>query len=184
MRMQRISAIVSAGLWLLAMPGPATAETGAGPPLIVLVRHAEPAAGPGDDPGLSPAGRQRAQALAAALRDIGATAILTSTFRRTRETAQPLADALGIAATAIDNGAPEAHVAALAAAVGRQRGAVVVVGHSNTVPQLIAALGGPQLPDLCDVHDRMFVLTMVGGSRHFVRSRYGAAEADPGPNCP
>jgi hypothetical protein len=49
---------------------------------------------------------------------------------------------------------------------------------------LIAALGGPQLPDLCDVHDRLFVLTTIGGGRHLVRSRYGATEADPGPNCP
>jgi broad specificity phosphatase PhoE len=182
--MQRISAIVTAGLWLLAVSSPLTAEESAGPPLVVLVRHAEPAADPGDDPGLSPAGRQRAQVLAAALRDVGATAILTSTFRRTRETAQPLAQALGIAATAVNGGGMEAHIAALAAAVRSQRGAVVVVGHSNTVPQLIAALGGPQLPDLCDVHDRMFVLTTIGGGRHFVRSRYGAAEPDPGPNCP
>src|ERR1700716_2419012 len=63
-------------------------------PTLVLVRHADTAALP--DRPLSAAGLKRAQDLAATLRNAGVTAILTTQLRRTRETAQPLATALGL----------------------------------------------------------------------------------------
>ena len=67
---------------------------------IVLVRHADPAAG-GVDPGLSPAGVHRAGVLAKILAEAGITAIFTSELRRTKETAKPLAHQLGIAPVVI-----------------------------------------------------------------------------------
>src|SRR3974390_2750714 len=65
-------------------------------PVLVLVRHADKAAQPADDPLLTAAGTKRAQDLAAALRNAGVSAILTTQLRRTRDTAQPLATALGL----------------------------------------------------------------------------------------
>jgi broad specificity phosphatase PhoE len=180
LRYLRAIAIVALGL--TAEPVSALAEGNSGPRLVILVRHAEPAAAPADDPGLAMAGHLRAAALMAALRDAGVTAIFTSTLRRTRETAQPLADALGIAAVPVDGG--NAHIAALAAAVRGAQGAVLVVGHSNTVPELIAELGGPSMSNLCNVFDRLFVLAPGSGRVHLVRGRYGATQPDPGPDCP
>ena len=78
-------------------PFPSAAQT-ASPalPVLVLVRHADKAAEPADNPPLTSAGTKRAQDLAAALRNAGVTAIITTQVRRTRETAQPLATALGL----------------------------------------------------------------------------------------
>jgi phosphohistidine phosphatase SixA len=119
------------------------AMTQSAPGKVFLVRHAEP--GPGDDPALSAAGRKRAAELSAALRGAGITAILTSPLRRTRETAAPLAAALGLSPTPIDMARGiDAHIDELANAVrGHSGGAMLVVGHSNTVPRLIGLLGGP-----------------------------------------
>jgi phosphohistidine phosphatase SixA len=169
---------------LLTAVGSPRAEQAAGPALVVLVRHADPGATPRNDPSLNEAGKARAQVLAMALRDAGITAIFTSTYRRTRETAAPLAAALGIEAVPIAGADPDAHVRALLAAVRAQRGAVLVVGHSDTVPLLIEKLDGPHLDTLCDVHDRLLMLVPAAGKAHLVRSHYGAAEPDPGPNCP
>ena len=158
--------------------------------LVLLVRHAEKAAEPAGDPALTPAGVTRSQALAAALQDAGVTSIITTQLRRTGETAQPLAKALGLTPEVVQTsaggpGGLEAHVQAVAAAVRRHAGGVVlVVGHSNTIPPIIAALGGPRLPDICDpIHANLFVLQLGAGEAHLVRSRYGAAEPELGPDC-
>ncbi|HET8786496.1 MAG TPA: hypothetical protein VFM38_12730, partial [Candidatus Limnocylindrales bacterium] len=51
---------------------------------------------------------------------------------------------------------------------------VLVVGHSNTIPAIVAALGGPRFPDLCDSeHDALFVMVLDGRTTRLVRSRYG-----------
>ena len=155
--------------------------------LALLVRHAEKAAEPATDPPLTAAGVARAQALAAALRDAGVTAIITTQLRRTRETAQPLAMARGLTpeVVPISRGAIAAHVETVVAAVRRQAGGVVlVVGHNNSVPAIIAALGGPRLPDICEsVYGNLFVLVTTGGEARLVQSRYGAPDSDPGPEC-
>ena len=59
--------------------------------VVVLVRHADKANEPADDPPLTPAGKRRAQDLASALRNAGLTAIITTQFLRSRQTALPLA---------------------------------------------------------------------------------------------
>ncbi len=59
-------------------------------PVVVIVRHAEKAANGGNDPDLSSAGHARAEALARILKDSGITAIFTSEFKRTQETANAL----------------------------------------------------------------------------------------------
>lgn len=63
-------------------------------PFVVIVRHAEKATNGGSDPDLSPAGRARGDTLAGILKDAGITAIFTSEFKRTKETAAATAASL------------------------------------------------------------------------------------------
>lgn len=158
-----------------------TASGTALPRLVILVRHAEKAAEPPQDPPLTAAGEERARALAIALKDAGVTAIVTSDARRTRATADPLARALHLtpAMIPIGSGRPADHVAAVAAEVrGHAGGVVLVIGHSDTIPSIIAALGGPRLHDIPHTEfAHLFVLTPEsdGGAR-LVRATYGAPD--------
>jgi len=149
------------------------------PDLVILVRHAERATEPAGDPALTPAGEQRAQVLAQALAGLRVNAILTTQYRRTRDTAAPLAKALGIQPQVVD--AKAGHVQAVAEAVRAQNGVVLVVGHSNTVPAILAALGGPPLPELCETSfHHVFVLRPGAG---WMQLSYGAPNAAPATGC-
>lgn len=156
------------------------------PDLVVLVRHAEKATAPADDPALSPAGQQRAEDLTQALEHAGITAIITTQFRRTRDTAQPLATRLHIEpqVVAAHRGESAIHVAEVAAAIRKQSGNVLVVGHSNTVAQIAAALGGAALQDLCETtYGLALVLQPEVKDAALLRLRYGAADAAPQAGC-
>ncbi len=110
------------------------------PPTVFLVRHAERAAISGhvpSDTGLSPAGRERARSLAETLRDAGIAVIFTSEYKRTQETAAPLAQALGVRPEVV----PADDLRSLVAKIRAAPGNVLVVGHSNTLPQVLNALG-------------------------------------------
>jgi phosphohistidine phosphatase SixA len=111
-------------------------------PAVFIVRHAERAdAGTtpmaGADPNLSDAGVARARSLAAMLKDAGITAIFITEYKRTQQTAAPLATALGLSPVTI----PSADTAGLVAKVKASPGNVIVIGHSNTVPAVIKGLG-------------------------------------------
>lgn len=158
-----------------------------GPRLVILVRHAEKAAVPGDDPPLSELGQVRAAALAAAMRSSPPTAIVTSTRRRTFETSDTVSKHTGVVAQRISlDGGGAAHIAAVAAAVRKQRGVVLVVGHSNTIPAIVTALGGPALPDICDAtYSHFFVLVPAVGTQPatLTLARFGADEPPPPASC-
>lgn len=124
--------------------------------IVILLRHAErqPA---GADPALTPAGKRRAALLATMFAGAGVTTIFTSTARRTKETAAPLASALGLTPKQIDDSTAVARGQILGGGA-----CVVVVGHTNTVPEFIEALGGPSdivIED--DEFDRLFVVTVT-----------------------
>lgn len=104
---------------------------------VVLVRHAEKV-DQSTDAALSDAGRARATELARVLADLPVTAVITSQFARTKDTVAPLCAAKGLAAQAIDAKDLDGMLAAVRSFAG---GTVVVCGHSNTLPQLAAALG-------------------------------------------
>lgn len=149
---------------------------------IVLVRHAEKAAAPTGDPGLTPEGLARAQALADLLRATPPVLILTSPAQRTRDTAAPTALAAGVTAepVPISPGDLPTHISLLVEKLsGLRPGQVaLVVGHGNTVPQLIAALGGPPQPNLPEcAFDRLFRWDMA--ERQLRIQRYGAGSACP-----
>jgi broad specificity phosphatase PhoE len=151
------------------------------PTVVLLVRHAEKAAQPPQDPPLSEAGSARAQALVAVARDAGVTAIITTQFERTRKTAEPTAAALHITPEVVDAGPAAQHAKAVAEQVLKHAGGtVLVVGHSNTVPAIVGALGAPRPRDLCDSeYDQVFVVVIGdAGPARLIRSRYGAASAE------
>ncbi len=153
------------------------------PDLVILVRHAERAAEPAGDPALTPAGEQRAQALAQALAGLRVNAIVTTPLRRARDTAAPLAKALGVTPQVVEaRGA--AHAQAVADAVRAQTGVVLVVGHSNTVPAIMAALGGPKLADLCETSfHHAFLLQPGTEPPRWAQFSYGAPSGAPQAGC-
>jgi phosphohistidine phosphatase SixA len=190
MRHTRLPGEYYCRLWLaaLSVAGCVTARPAAvATTTVYLVRHGEKSAAvPNDpDPDLSSAGRIRAKALATRLRDAGVTAIVTTQLKRTRETAAPLAAQLGLTPEVVPTGGA-AHADSVAAAVMRHRGGnVLVVGHSNTITAIIAALGGPKLPNLCDTeYSDLFVVKVFGSPGPLVvRQHYGAADPAPDSAC-
>lgn len=119
------------GLLLSVLVATATAQS-----TIFIVRHGEKADS-SNDSDLSEAGRARAEALAKMLKDANVTAIYATEFKRTQQTAAPLTKALGITVTTIPSKDKDALVAKLRASDGN----ALVVGHGNTIPDLVKALG-------------------------------------------
>src|SRR5436305_10184522 len=106
-------------------------------PAIFIVRHAEKATGGGEDPDLSVAGQKRADALARVLKDSEITAVFITEFKRTRETATPTANAAHVVPTVIAAN----DIAGLIAKLRSLNGNALVVGHGNTIPNLMKGLG-------------------------------------------
>ncbi len=156
---------------------PAAADPAGPDPLVVfLVRHAEKADA-GEDPDLTPAGAQRAAALAAWLRDAGIAHVHSSDFTRTRKTAAPTAAMIGVEVTLYD----PRDLEALADRLRGMRGRHLVVGHSNTTPALVGLLGGDPGPPIDEKseYDRLYVVTRgTDGSVSTVLMRYGPAAGD------
>jgi broad specificity phosphatase PhoE len=137
--------------------------------VVILVRHAERQAG--DDPHLDADGKRRANLLAAMLGESGVAAIFTSTYKRTKETAAPLAELLGLTPKVIAD-----DPIAAAAEVRAAGSCVLVVGHTDTVPELIERLGGPDVAIDDDEFDRMFILsTAAADPTQLLAMRYGPA---------
>lgn len=155
------------------------------PDVVVLVRHGEKADA-GKDPALSEAGQLRARALIPALAGLRVNAVITTQYRRTRETAAPLAAQLGLQPRVIETrpGDLAGHVQAVADAVRAQSGAVLVVGHSNTLMPLLAALGGPKLVDLCEMSfHHVFVLQPAATAARWAQFSYGTPSGSPEAGC-
>jgi len=157
------------------------------PTVVIIVRHAEKGATPATDPPLTEAGVARAKALAAVLADANVQAVISTQLARTRETARPTAETRGLTIETVTAGGPVADNAkAVADAVRKHRGkTVLVVGHSNTVAPIIAALGGPKLTDLCDSeYSTLFTLVLDGPTARLVRSSFGAPSPEVPAGCP
>jgi phosphohistidine phosphatase SixA len=149
--------------------------------VVVIVRHAEKADAPNGDVALSDRGRARAEVLAAALRDARVDTIVTTELRRSRETAAPLASSRGLTPVVVQTSdEAEAHALAVAEAVKKGGRVVLVVGHSNTVPAIVEALGGPQIAAICDgQYALIFTLwTEPGKPSRLIRSTYGAPDPE------
>ena len=127
--MKRLTSLVS--IFLLVV---AAAEAA---PVIFVVRHAEKAITAGNDPDLSVAGQKRAEALARILKDSQISAVLVTEFKRTQETAAPTARAAHVTPTVV----PANDVPRLIGKLRALNGNALVVGHGNTIPELVKALG-------------------------------------------
>jgi broad specificity phosphatase PhoE len=131
--------MIALAIWLLSAASTST---------VIVMRHAEKAATPAEDPSLSPAGEARAEALAhffgqapAGMRIEG---IIVSQFRRTQETVRPLANRLGVPVIVV----PAADIKrTVKRALDEHRGGrVLIVGHSDTVPRIVEMLSGTEIP--------------------------------------
>lgn len=168
---------VLAGMLLLIAPVALSAQ--AQPATVILVRHAEKAAEPKDDPPLSAQGRQRVAALLEVLRSSDVSVIYSTPRLRNLETARPIADSLHatIVQVPIESGKADAYAADLVQRVRRDGGGRVslVVGHSNTFGPVIKAFGGPEIGEIVDDrYDDLFVLTVQDGKPlKLVRAKFG-----------
>ena len=140
--------------------------------LVIVVRHAERADGgmsaaKQTDPLLSGEGEARAKRLAAMLAESGITAIYATEYRRTQDTAKPIADRLGLKVQT-QKGQDTAGLVAMLK-VRHAKDVVLLVGHSNTVPEIIKALGGPafKIPD--DEYDTIYFLVPATGTLSKIR---------------
>jgi broad specificity phosphatase PhoE len=173
-----------APLWLLAMVGVFMLAMGfaywnsATTTTIVLVRHAEKQLGAISDAPLSPEGEVRAARLTQMLGDseefgrIGR--IYVTDTRRTQQTAAGLAQRLGLKPVIVDAKTDAAELALRAVRENRGRRALIV-GHSNTVPELVAALAHLQnVPPMGDDEfDTVYIVTVPTiGKASVLRLKY------------
>lgn len=146
---------------------------------VIFVRHAEKADVPADDPGLSAVGQRRAKELARQLVDAdvvaGIDAVYSTPYRRTVDTAKPVADALNLPVLSYDASDTEAIMESI---VREHKGKIVlVVGHSNTVPEMIGNMGASKnVPPIAeDEYDNIYVVSIPWfGKTKTIRLRYGA----------
>lgn len=152
-----------------------SAASAAAQPVVFLVRHAERAdAGmaaakvAGADPDLSGAGLARANSLAVMLKDARVRTVITTEFKRTRQTGDPVAKAAAITPTVVDS----KDVAGLLKTIRSSTGNVLVVGHTNTLPEILKGLGVTEPVTIAeDEFDSLFVVTRASPPA-FVRLRY------------
>lgn len=110
-----------------------------GPPIVYVMRHLDTPEGQ-VDPDLTEQGAARAQTLVKWFSTKPLTAIFASNYKRTIQTAAPVAYARGVPIYLYN----PADTRALVARVKAQTGAVLIVGHSNTVPGIVEQFGGPR----------------------------------------
>jgi len=141
-------------------------------PIVLALRHADIDLPPvSNDPPLNPAGQDRARALARLVGPAGITTILTSEFIRTQQTVDPLAHQLGLPRQV----GPSPSVLAERARAGELGDVVLVAGHSNTIPEIIAALGAAAPSPITEAEfDNLYVVTIMGDVAQLVHMRYGA----------
>ena len=132
---------------------------------VILVRHAEKETEPAKDPPLTPEGRERAKELARILGNSGISAIFTTNLARTRQTAAPIAALLNLQPAV--NVPAATYARDLANRIRSQHAGrtVLVVGHTNTTHDLIAALGVANPPTIPETDfDNLFIVTLAEGS--------------------
>lgn len=128
------------------------------PSVIFIVRHCEKAMESTDNPNLAEEGKKRATHLAEILKNTGIEAVYSTNYKRTMQTAEPLATALKITPNAY-----EPREAAFGEMLRKSGKKVLVVGHSNTVPDLLNQLTGTKNYQPNDGYGDLWVVTMVEG---------------------
>lgn len=158
--MKHLALILSISLLLAAVAG-AT-------PVLFLVRHAEKASSNGNDPDLSVAGRKRAEALARILKDAQITSVFVTEFKRTQETAAPTAGEANVNPTVV----PANDISGLVAKLRAASGNALVVGHGNTIPELVKALGITRPVSIPEADYTEIFVVSVGDEPQVVQLHY------------
>jgi phosphohistidine phosphatase SixA len=127
---------------------------------LYLVRHAEKQVDGGKDPALTEQGKHRSEQLAAWFLDKDINEVWSSDYKRTRDTAGPLLSALDLNLTHYD----PRKLPVLVKKLQASRNNAVVVGHSNTTPELAGLLCECVIPDMDESeYDRLIVVTVIDG---------------------
>ena len=137
-------------------------------PIVFIVRHAEKASTGGKDPDLSVQGQKRADALAHILKDSQITSVFVTEFKRTRETAAPTARGAHVSPTVV----PANDIGVLVEKLRASNGNALVVGHGNTIPDLLKALGiatPVSIPE--DDYTEIFAV-LIGNEPQLLRLHY------------
>ena len=137
-------------------------------PIVFIVRHAEKTSNDGKDPDLSAQGQKRAEALAHILKDSQITSVFVTEFKRTQETAAPTASGAHVSPTVV----PANDIGVLVEKVRALNGNALVVGHGNTIPNLLKALGiatPVSIPE--DDYTEIFAV-LIGNEPQLLRLHY------------
>lgn len=173
MRALIVSLLLLAVAGLTAAPFAAdTAKKQTRPTTVYVVRHAEQNRNADQDPPLSEAGAMRARELRKEMLSARLSAVFATPYRRSQGTALPVAQAFNLGITTYQ----PLEFDSLASRIRNDFAgkSVLIVGHSNTVPRIVEALGGPTYPDLDhDEFDKLFVLAVYADSTTCARLTYG-----------
>ena len=148
---------------------------------VILIRHAEKNVDPNNpDVDLSPAGQARAQEIVRMFGDAGINTIYATQYKRTQQTVKPLADKLGLPVNQVNSKNTSDLVAQIRSQHSGQ--VIFIAGHNNTVPEIVAALGGPTFPVIPETEfDNLYIVTVYRtGKAKVVKLKYGAASPPGG----
>jgi len=135
---------------------------------IYLLRHAEKQSDGTNDPHLTERGELRAAYLSQQLSLTNITKIFSSNYKRTLETAKPLSELLGITVELYDPRKLEK----FAEALRKETGQIMIVGHSNTTPQLTALLSGVEVDAMDESeYENMYQVVLIGNKARLNRFR-------------
>ena len=177
--------LIALALSLAVFSPAAVAQEEFKPITVFLIRHAEREDEPRQDPPLKREGVARSQELARLLSGAGIKAIFTSQFTRTKQTAEPLATKLGLTVTSFTLKSNPSNPRLIAAEstqevtgkiLERSGESVLVIGHSNSIPDVIKMLGGDTVPTIDErKFDDLFIVTVYAkGKAKVVQLKYGA----------
>jgi broad specificity phosphatase PhoE len=153
--MNRTSKLAQIFTWILLVALSSSPLLGQSSGTIFLVRHAEKTSQE-PDALLSEAGHKRAECLASTLQDAGIKAIFTSEIPRTQQTAEPLAGQLKLQPVVVPKQELKSLVRMLRSHTGQN---LLVVGHSDTLPEIIQKLGGGKVTIGDSEYDKLFIVT-------------------------
>jgi phosphohistidine phosphatase SixA len=125
-------------------------------PLTVYVtRHGEKNAG--KDPELTAQGQARAKMISTLLAKVGIRQVYSTATARTQQTARPTATLAGVDVQTYDAAKPQLVIDKIKASPGP----TLLVGHSNTVPDLVKLLGGASTPMTEEEFDRLYQVSIA-----------------------
>lgn len=166
--MHQLSQKILVGLFLFF----ATTISAFGDTTVLLVRHAEKGSQPARNPVLTVAGVHRSEVLAKIAEEFQVEGVFATEFKRTQQTIEPAAELVGIRPSIV--GALNINDLADTVLHDYQNSVVLIAGHSNTVPAIIARLGGPQIPDINESeYDNLFILTISPEGTTLKVQKYG-----------